>query len=124
MRFSKHVFICTNVRDAADPRGCCAARGGDEVRSAFKKALKDRGLSKAMRANNCGCLDACEFGPTVVVYPDSVWYGGVQVSDVDEIIESHLLNDVPVERLLIRDPRFSAPGIQPYRESNDGATDA
>ncbi|MBC8145903.1 MAG: (2Fe-2S) ferredoxin domain-containing protein [bacterium] len=111
MRYSKHVFICTNERDDSDPRGCCKERGGAEVRDAFKKQLKARGLSDHMRANASGCLDACEFGSSLVVYPDCVWYGKVTVDDVDEIIESHLLNDIPVERLLIRDPRFLPPDV-------------
>ena len=111
MRYAKHVFICTNERDPADPRGCCSQRGGNEVRDAFKRKLKERGLHGRMRANASGCLDACEFGPSIVVYPDCVWYGGVSVEDIDEIIESHLINDVPVERLLIRDRRYLPPDV-------------
>src|SRR5688500_10843349 len=84
MRYSKHIFICTNSRDADDPRGCCQMRGGGDVRDAFKKALRSRGLNGRMRANSSGCLDACEFGATAVVYPDCVWYGGLTVDDVDE----------------------------------------
>jgi (2Fe-2S) ferredoxin len=117
MRYTKHVFICTNHRDPSDPRGCCAMRGSEEVRDAFKRKLKERGLHGRMRANVSGCLDACEFGPVVVVYPDSVWYGGVGVDDIDEIIESHLLNDIPVERLLIRDRRYLPPAIEPSGSS-------
>ncbi|HVK37304.1 MAG TPA: (2Fe-2S) ferredoxin domain-containing protein [Candidatus Kapabacteria bacterium] len=111
MRYAKHVFICTNERDPADPRGCCSQRGGNEVRDAFKRKLKERGLHGRMRANASGCLDACEFGPSIVVYPDCIWYGGVSVEDIDEIIESHLINDVPVERLLIRDRRYLPPDV-------------
>ena len=113
MRYSKHIFICTNERDVNDPRGCCAEKGGREVRDAFKRGLKSRGLNVGMRANASGCLDACEFGVSAVVYPDCIWYGGISVDDVDEIIESHLLNDVPVERLLIRDHRYLAPDVVP-----------
>lgn len=111
MRYTKHVFICTNQRDPSDPRGCCAQRGGEEVREAFKRKLKERGLHGTIRANVSGCLDACAFGPSIVVYPDCIWYGGVTVEDIDEIIESHLLNDVPVERLLIRDRRYLPPDV-------------
>ena len=56
-----------------------------------------------MRANKCGCLDQCELGPTVVVYPEAVWYGHVTPDDVDEIIESHIVGGQPVERLVIPD---------------------
>ena len=113
MRYTKHLFICTNQREEGHPRGCCRERGGDDVRDAFKAKLKERGLSSRMRANASGCLDACEFGPSVVVYPDCIWYGGVTPEDVDEIIESHLVNDLPVERLLIRDRRYLPPEIGP-----------
>jgi (2Fe-2S) ferredoxin len=99
----KHVFICTNVRPPDNPKGCCAAKGAEEVRGAFKQKLHALGMKGRMRANAAGCLDQCEHGVTVVVYPDGVWYGGVTVGDVDEIIESHLLHGVPVERLRIRD---------------------
>lgn len=99
--FDKHVFICTNLRAAEDERGCCAARGGDAVAAAFKEKLHARGFKRVVRANKAGCLDQCARGVTVVVYPDSVWYGGVRVEDVDEIIERHLVGGEPVARLRI-----------------------
>lgn len=55
-----------------------------------------------MRANAAGCLDACAFGTSVVVYPEGVWYGGVKAEDVLEIVESHLLGGKPVERLRMK----------------------
>jgi (2Fe-2S) ferredoxin len=70
----------------------------------LKQELHKRGLSKQIRANTAGCMDACEFGPTVVVYPDNVWYGGVKLEDVPEIIERHLIGGEPVERLRIKFP--------------------
>jgi (2Fe-2S) ferredoxin len=100
-RFERHVFVCTNRRSDDDPRGCCAAKGSDEVRDLFKKLLKARGLNKRMRANTAGCLDACATGVTVVVYPEGVWYGGVTAGDVEEIIEKHLIGGQVVERLLL-----------------------
>lgn len=99
MRFRHHLFVCENRRDPSDPRGCCAARGGEAVREAFKAELDRRGLKGRVRANAAGCLDACAHGPTVVVYPEGVWYGGVTPADVPEIVERHLLNGEPVERL-------------------------
>ncbi len=69
----------------------------------FKQKLALRGLKKRVRANMSGCLDQCEHGPTVVVYPDAVWYGRVTADDVDEIIESHIVNGKPVERLILPD---------------------
>ena len=104
-RFTRHVFVCTNRRPEEDPRGCCAAKGSEEVRALFKKGLKARGLSKTIRANAAGCLDACATGVTVVVYPEGVWYAGVKAEDVEEIIERHLVNGEVVERLRLPDGR-------------------
>ena len=100
-RFRHHVFVCTNRRPPDDPRGCCSCKGSEDVRAAFKDELKRRGLKGVVRANVAGCLDACAFGPTVVVYPEGVWYGGVTPADVPEIVERHLLRGERVERLLI-----------------------
>ena len=97
--FDRHVFVCCNERAADHPRGSCRKKGGEEVRGAFKKQLKERGLKGSVRANEAGCLDQCEHGVTVVVYPEQVWYGFVRVEDVAEIVESHLVNGRPVERL-------------------------
>ena len=105
-RFVTHLFICENERSAEHPRGCCATKGGRELRERFRAELKARGLHIAIRANSAGCLDACEFGPTVVVYPEGIWYGGVTPEDVTEIVEQHLLGGAPVERLRITDARF------------------
>jgi len=69
------------------------------VRAAFKKELAARGLMGRIRANAAGCLDQCEHGVAVVVYPEQVWYAGVTKGDVAEIVESHLVGHVPVERL-------------------------
>lgn len=97
----RHVFVCTNRRDSANPKGSCAAKGADALRECFKKELFERGLNGKMRANAAGCLDQCKHGCTVVVYPDQVWYGHVTPDDVKEIIDEHLLGGRPVERLRI-----------------------
>jgi (2Fe-2S) ferredoxin len=99
--FDKHVFICCNRREPGHARGCCDPAGSESLQKAFKKALAERGLNRRMRANKAGCLDQCEKGPTVVVYPDAVWYGGVTEADVNEIVEQHLIGGTPVERLLM-----------------------
>ncbi|MEP7218636.1 MAG: (2Fe-2S) ferredoxin domain-containing protein [Bacteroidota bacterium] len=113
MRYQRHIFICENMRDPEDPRGCCGRKGGAEVRARLKSALKERGLKGTIRANAAGCLDACQYGVAAVVYPDCVWYGGLTVDDVDEIIESHVIGDVPVERLLIQDRRYTPDPLKP-----------
>jgi (2Fe-2S) ferredoxin len=110
-KFQRHVFICVNERELEDVRGCCALKGGAEVAAAFKRKLYDRGLKRIVRPNKAGCLDQCAHGVTVVVYPDNVWYGGVTVDDVDEIIEKHVQGGVPVARLVI--PEDQLTGIDP-----------
>jgi (2Fe-2S) ferredoxin len=103
--FEKHVFICTNRRDENNPKGSCAQKGSEGIRERFKKEIHERGLKLRFRANAAGCLDACEHGCTVVVYPEQVWYGRVKPEDVTEIIEKHLLGGEPVERLRIQDQK-------------------
>ncbi len=100
MRFTKHVFICTNQR-ATGERPSCGTEHGLELVKAFKKLIKDRGLNTEVRAQKAGCLDACEFGPSIVVYPDGVFYGKVTLNEVEEIVEQHLANNNPVRRLII-----------------------
>ena len=106
-RFNKHIFVCENLRPVGHPKGCCAEKGSVEIREYFKSRLKELGLNADVRANASGCLDACEFGVSVVVYPEQVWYGGVTKNDVDEIIQSHIINNKPVERLKIKHPRYN-----------------
>ncbi len=113
----RHVFVCINERAPDHPKGSCKLRGGPEVRDALKKELSRRGLGHRIRANNAGCLDQCEHGVTVVVYPEQVWYGAVTPADVAEIVERHLVNGQVVERLLIpAQPHLGgATGFAPVR---------
>jgi (2Fe-2S) ferredoxin len=99
--FDKHIFICCNRREPGHVRGSCDPTGSEALQKAFKKALAERGLNRRIRANKSGCLDQCEKGPTVVVYPEAVWYGRVTEADVNEIVEQHLIGGRPVERLLM-----------------------
>jgi (2Fe-2S) ferredoxin len=97
--FEHHVFVCTNTREAGHPRGCCAAKDSGAIRERLKELVAARGLKSRIRVNAAGCLDQCEHGVTIVVYPEAVWYGFVKMSDVDEILESHLVGGQPVARL-------------------------
>ncbi|MFC2102982.1 ferredoxin [Bacteroidota bacterium] len=106
-RFEKHIFVCENVRPNDHPRGCCSEKGSIELRQIFKNRIKQLGLNSEVRVNAAGCLDACEFGISVVVYPEQVWYGTVDRDDVEEIIQEHIINNQPVERLKIKDKRFN-----------------
>lgn len=100
--YRKHVLICTNRRDPDNPKGSCANAGSEAICEAFKKELHARGLKGQMRANSSGCLDQCAHGPTVVVYPDAVWYQVKSPAEVKEIVEQHLIGDQPVERLRLK----------------------
>ena len=98
-----HVFVCTNERKEGHPRGCCSAKGSAEVLTEFKKLVLAKNLRTEVRAQRAGCLDACEQGVSVVVYPEGVWYARVKSEDVQEIVASHLIDGQPVERLRMTD---------------------
>jgi len=106
-KFQRHIFTCINERPAGNPKGCCASKGGAAVAAELKKRLYDRGLKRIVRANKSYCLDQCANGIAMVVYPEAVWYGGVTIADLDEIIEEHIIGGRPVERLVIPDRRLT-----------------
>lgn len=103
MLFEKHIFICNNERKEGE-RVSCGETHGLALVAAFKKAIKDRGLNVRMRAQRTGCIDICEEGPNIVIYPEGIFYGKVSLADVEEIVEEHLVHNRPVERLRIRFP--------------------
>ncbi|MGO9481326.1 MAG: (2Fe-2S) ferredoxin domain-containing protein [Candidatus Kryptoniota bacterium] len=107
MRYIRHIFVCTNKRSDDDPKGSCSQKGGESIRELFKKELHTRGLKATVRANKSGCLDVCEHGANVVIYPEGVWYCHVEEKDVAEIIERHIIGGEVVERLLLKDSRFA-----------------
>ncbi len=101
MKYTKHIFICTNQRPDGAAKKSCGETQGMELISSFKKLIKDKGLNTEVRAQKTGCLDACDFGPALVIYPEGVFYGNVQLSDVEEIVNSHIEKNEIVERLRI-----------------------
>lgn len=106
-QFTHHIFICTNRREPGHSRGCCDSDGDEALKDAFKKEVKRRNLKGLVRANSAGCLDQCELGPTVVIYPQAIWYGGVKLSDVPRIVEETIVNDRVVEELRIPDEKLN-----------------
>nr|VFJ62360.1 MAG: (2Fe-2S) ferredoxin [Candidatus Kentron sp. FM]VFJ77150.1 MAG: (2Fe-2S) ferredoxin [Candidatus Kentron sp. FM]VFK22604.1 MAG: (2Fe-2S) ferredoxin [Candidatus Kentron sp. FM] len=100
-RPSKHVFICTRSRPADDPTGSCNHSGADEVVEEFMAQFQARNLWQDFVFTKTGCLGYCQFGPTVLVYPDGVLYGKVTKADVTAIIDEHLMAGKPVERLQV-----------------------
>jgi len=106
-RIQRTIFVCTRSREAGNTKACCGARGGEAVLEAFKVATAERGMKRVFRATSSGCLDQCNLGVTVVVYPDDVWYGGVTPADVPELVDRHVLGGEVVERLRIPDERMT-----------------
>lgn len=98
--YDHHVFICTNVRPAGHSRGCCAGKGAEKLRNYMKARTRELGL-ESIRINSAGCLDRCELGPVLVIYPDAVWYTYHNEADLDEILQRHVIDGGRVERLLL-----------------------
>ena len=99
--FKRHVFVCLNERDRSDPKGCCKHRGSELIFKALKVGAAKAGLDGEVRINRAGCLDHCEYGPSVVVYPEAVWYHVPSVEDAQEVLCEHIVGGRVVERLLM-----------------------
>ncbi|MEJ2231010.1 MAG: (2Fe-2S) ferredoxin domain-containing protein [Nitrospirales bacterium] len=108
-KFTHHIFVCINERPKGDPRGCCSALGSVGLHEFYKKEVERLGLKGIVRANKAGCLDQCEYGPSVVIYPEGVWYWVGKEADVTEIMERHIGKGEIVERLLMPGKNGSLP---------------
>lgn len=99
--FKHHVFFCCNQREPG--KGCCNDHGASALRDYAKQRVKALDLAgeDKVRINQAGCLDRCDAGPVMVVYPEAVWYTYVDQEDVEEIIQEHLINGRVVERLKV-----------------------
>ena len=100
--FERHVFFCTNQRPEVHPKGFCASKNSTVLRAYMKKKTKELVSGKKIRITASGCLDHCEFGPTLVVYPDNVWYSCKTEEEVDQVINEHLINDRIAKNLQIK----------------------
>ena len=105
--FEAHILCCCNQRPEGHPRSCCADRGGREFMETIAKRIAQSGLDN-VTVTESGCMERCELGPTMVIYPDAVWYSYANQDDIDEIIESHLKGGKPVDRLVL-DPHQKLP---------------
>lgn len=112
--FTHHIFICGKARKAGSSRGSCDPSEKEALKGAFKKELKRAGLSRTTRAQTTGCLDQCEHGPVVVIYPQGVWYGGVGPDDVPRIVERTIARGEVLPDLLIADSCLNNPDC-PHR---------
>jgi len=99
--FEHHVFVCHNSRPADAPHPSCTSDGKSDLHSQLQLLTKEAGLAGKVRINKSGCLDQCEHGPTVVVYPEAVWYHVPTVEDAEEVLRSHIIEGKVVDRLLI-----------------------
>jgi (2Fe-2S) ferredoxin len=98
--YLRHVFCCTNQRDTGHVRGCCQDKGSGALRNYMKARAKEMKLRR-VRINASGCLDRCELGPTLVIYPEGVWYSYQTEADLDEILEVHVRDGGRVDRLML-----------------------
>jgi len=101
-----HVFLCTNQRPGGHPRGSCAASGSVKLKDYMKARAKELGLegpaaTRPIRVQQAGCLDRCELGPVLVIYPEGVWYAPRTREDIDAILVEHVQNGRRVERLIV-----------------------
>jgi (2Fe-2S) ferredoxin/ubiquinone/menaquinone biosynthesis C-methylase UbiE len=99
--FRYHVFVCDQQKPEGVP--CCSARGSRKVVDALRGEVAAQGLADQVQITACGSLGLCERGPNMVVYPEGVWYSGVCVNDVPELVRSHFRNGIPLERLVNQD---------------------
>src|SRR5262245_48971506 len=120
--FQCHLFVCCNQREAGHPRGCCADKGSEAIRAALKDELKRRGLGVEFRANQAGCLEQCEYGPTVVLYPQGIWYGNVRLEDVPRIVEETVIGGRVLTDLQIPAASLNTKGKVPWKRSEPPAS--
>src|SRR5208282_3375293 len=117
--FHYHVFICDQNKPEGVP--CCAARGSAATIAALRKEVAARGLLDEVQITTCGSLGVCERGPNLVVYPEGVWYSGVRAEDVPELVESHFVQGLPVERLVNHDQAALRAEVQSNRAKSMAA---
>ncbi|MEN3033784.1 MAG: (2Fe-2S) ferredoxin domain-containing protein [Aquificaceae bacterium] len=98
----RHIFVCVNQRPPGHPMGSCAERGSREVLAKFLESIQsDPELFMTTLVTPAGCLGPCGMGPTVVVYPEGVWYARVRPEDVSTIVQSHLKEGQPPQNLVV-----------------------
>ncbi len=115
MHYRKHIFCCVNEREETHPRSCCSTRGSIALRNYMKAQARKLGLND-VRVNMAGCLERCELGPVMVVYPEGTWYRYESQSDIDEILQKHIIENQQVKRLQVADGQEFLPWNMPSRQ--------
>jgi (2Fe-2S) ferredoxin len=105
-RYQKHVFVCVNERPTESERNDCARCGGKDLRIKLVNLVNKNGLRGKVRINKSGCLDACEKGPAMVIYPNEFWYLNVKDANIEEIFTESVLGDNAIESLLANEDDF------------------
>jgi (2Fe-2S) ferredoxin len=100
-RPEKHVFVCMQSRPPGHPRPSCAQKKCNEVAEEFFNQLQQRQLFEKIQVANTSCLGPCSEGPSVLIYPEGIMYGQVKKEDVAKIFDQHLLNNQPIEDLMV-----------------------
>jgi|TARA_B110000261_G_scaffold6573_1_gene6712 (2Fe-2S) ferredoxin len=95
-----HVFCCVNERPPKHRRGCCSGKSALLLCDYMCRRTMAMGL-REIRVNRAGCLNRCEMGPVMVIYPEGIWYSYATEKDIDEIVRSHIIGGKKVERLLL-----------------------
>ncbi len=98
--FDAHLFVCCNRRPDGHPRGSCAAKGSERLRDYMKARAKELGIT-GIRVNSAGCLDRCELGPCLVIYPEGVWYKIETNADVDRVLTEHVMGHERARSLML-----------------------
>jgi (2Fe-2S) ferredoxin len=100
--YDAHIFCCINQRPPGHRRGCCGSQGSKQLCDYMCRLAITLGLGNRVRANHAGCLNMCEYGPSMVIYPEGIWYTYSNEQDIEEILRRHVIKGERVERLLLR----------------------
>ena len=118
--FTHHLFVCCNQRSPGHRRGCCDPDGSASLRTALKAEIQKRGLKPHVRANSAGCLDQCEHGPTLAIYPQGIFYGNVTPEDVSRIVETTLIQGIVLQDLVINEDCLNNPQCEHLVDNETG----
>ncbi|MEW4563034.1 (2Fe-2S) ferredoxin domain-containing protein [Bremerella sp. JC770] len=118
-KFTHHIFVCNKCKPPKHLRD--SKHDPAKLRAALKKEIKRLGLKAQVRANDSGCLDQCDDGQVVVIYPQAIWYGGVTEGDAERIIHETILEGKVLEDLQISSEKLRCGKAAKKMESDSSA---